>query len=433
MTLDRLFPTLHAVLHARVEPGVWPGSTAVTGAGEMLVGGVALSAVAARWGTPVRVLDRAEVQARCAAYRTALPTAETAFAVAALPLPAVLRWITAEGLSLAVRTPAELAAARTAGCPAGRIIAHGPPSRAGREVGARTVVVRSFAEIDRLAAGRPAVRRDVLIRVAAGAAAPGIGAPSFGDPGPGDPGPGTPGFGTSDPGGPGLGDPGFRIEDGSALAAAARVLAVPGARLAGAHCHLGAQTGRIARYEVAARRLLALLAAIRDQLGVVPDRLNLGGGHTIAYTPGAPALDLHGLAARLTAVLHYESRALALPLPALTLEPGRAIAGPAGVTLHRVLRVTPAAVTLDGPLDPDRRAGGPDEDVADGHHVRVVGRISGPRRPFAVTGAVRAVPLPEDVTAGDLLAVARTGAHPAGSDTAVVAVAGGVARALAGR
>jgi diaminopimelate decarboxylase len=394
MTFDRLFPTLYKVLHARVEPGIWPGSTQVTAAGEMLIGGTALSAVAAAHGTPVLVLDPAEVRHRCAAYRTALPAAETAFTVAALPHPEVLRWIIGEGLSLAVAAPAELAAARTAGCPAARIIAHRMPAA----VGADTVVVRSLAEIDRAAAGRG--RRDVLIRVAAE-----------------------------------TGGPGFRIDDGAATAAVRRLLAVPGVRPVGVHCHLGSSIGRISRYEAATRRLLALLAAIRDELGVTLARLNLGGGHAVARTPGAPFLDLPGLGARLTAVLAYETRALALLPPALVLEPGRAITGPAGVGLHRVLGVTSDEAVLDSPLDCD----GPlaadnrlDHSCAGGHQVRLVGRVPGPRRPFRVTGATHAVPLPEDLRAGDLLAAACAGAYPArpGPTPVVVAVADGAARAL---
>jgi hypothetical protein len=50
------------------------------------------------------------------------------------------------------------------------------------------------------------------------------------------------------------------------------------AHLVGLHCHIGSQITSIKAYEKAARRMIDLLAAVRDEHGVVLPQLDLGGG-----------------------------------------------------------------------------------------------------------------------------------------------------------
>lgn len=67
--------------------------------------------------------------------------------------------------------------------------------------------------------------------------------------------------------------------------------------------------------------------------------LDLGGGHGIAYRPGEEALDLTALARKVRAELTDACAAAGLPVPRLIIEPGRAIVGPAGIAVYRVLAV----------------------------------------------------------------------------------------------
>ena len=407
MTLGQLFPTFHKVLHARLEPGHWPVGTRVTADGDLVVGGVPLTRVAARYGTPVGVLDDAEVRRRCAAYRTALPWADTACTAAALPVPAVLRRFAAAGWWVTVGSAAELAAARSAAFPAARTVAHGVlPGFAG------TTVVGAPGEVGDPARlrGAPGTRRPVLIRVALRP-----------------------------------GDPGVRVD--AVPGTVRRLAAEPGLRAVGLSYGPGSPDRRVSAYESAARRLLALVAAVRDQHGITLGRLHVDGGGAeyrggagpspltgSGVGPGAgppggedtDGPDPLGLADRLRVALAYECRTRALAAPRLTVEPGPVLTGPAAVTLLRVLRADAGTIVVDGP-------------PAAGPVVRLVGRVpAARRRTFAVTGSGTGsctapqpltLTLPEDVRPGDLLAVPGAGAY-APTLPALVAVAAGSARLL---
>jgi hypothetical protein len=172
------------------------------------------------------------------------------------------QWIAQEGLSLDVCSAGELAVARSVLFPAGRIILHGNAKtpedlHAAFRYGVGRVVVDSIPEIVRLATQSLAPQR-VLIRVT-----PGVDAHAH-------PAVAT---GTEDQ------KFGFSLSSGAAADAVHRVLDHPELKLAGLHCHLGSQLTDLAAYEAAARKLIGLMAAVRDSTGVAMAELNLGGGH----------------------------------------------------------------------------------------------------------------------------------------------------------
>jgi diaminopimelate decarboxylase len=59
---------------------LWPHSAQLEADGDISVGGLRLSALAGRYGTPAYILDEADVRARCRAYTDAFPGAEIAYA-----------------------------------------------------------------------------------------------------------------------------------------------------------------------------------------------------------------------------------------------------------------------------------------------------------------------------------------------------------------
>jgi diaminopimelate decarboxylase len=197
------------------------------------------------------------------------------------------------------------------------------------------------------------------------------------------------------------------------------VLAQPGLRLAGLHCHIGSQVSRVDRYEAAARRMAEVLARIRDVHGVTLRELDLGGGHAVPYVGGEPAFDLGGYSRRLRVALGYECAAHGFPLPRLTIEPGRAIVGPAGITVYRVCAVKRGSrtfVAVDGGMSDNARP----SLYGARYTTRLVGRRSKEKRtPMTVVGRhcesgdvlADGILLPGDVHAGDLLAVPCTGAY----------------------
>ncbi|MCK2125000.1 diaminopimelate decarboxylase, partial [Pseudomonas sp. PNPG3] len=79
---------------------------------------------------------------------------------------------------------------------------------------------------------------------------------------------------------------------GDALEAVRRVLAREEISLIGLHSHIGSQIFDVGGFEVAARRVLDLVAQVRDELSHTIDHLDLGGGFGVMYntqhTPSTP-------------------------------------------------------------------------------------------------------------------------------------------------
>lgn len=107
-----------------------------------------------------------------------------------------------------------------------------------------------------------------------------------------------------------------------------------------------------------------------------------------------------------------------LPLPRLTIEPGRAIVGPAGITVYRVCAVKRGArtfVAVDGGMSDNPRPAL----YGARYTARLVGRrTKAARTPMTVVGRhcesgdiLADVCLPDDIHVGDLLAVPCTGAY----------------------
>ncbi|SHE52014.1 diaminopimelate decarboxylase [Streptoalloteichus hindustanus] len=402
MSLADLLPSMRSMVQSRLEENVWPGGTTVDERGELLVGGHRVTELAGRFGTPLQIVDLADVRRRCRAYRAALPGAEVAYASKAFLCRAVARLVDAEGLSLDVCSAGELAVARSVGFPGWRVLLHGNAKtpedlkaalahRVGR------IVVDSLDEVDHVAA-LARDRQRVLVRV-------------------------TPGVdgGTHAAVTTGVEDQkfGFPLSTGAAAAAVRHVLRQPSLRLVGLHTHLGSQLRRVADFELAARRLVALLAAVRDEHGLELPELNLGGGHAVPQLPGEDDFDLAGFAHRVRAAVHDECARHRLRPPRLTVEPGRALVASAGVTVYRVVAVKHAVrtfVAVDGGMSDNPRPAL----YGARYLVRMVGRPpAAPLRTATVVGRhceagdviARDVPLPADVRAGDVLAVPGTGAY----------------------
>ncbi|MER5873802.1 diaminopimelate decarboxylase [Streptomyces sp. NPDC002044] len=384
---------------------VWPASTTRLPDGDLAVGGVSLSELADRFDTPAYVLDEAEVRGRCRTYRDAFPDTDVLYAAKAFLSRAMVRWVREEGLGLDVCSAGELELAVTSGFPAERVVLHGNAKsprdlEAALRLGVGRIVIDGPSEIARIAAAvGPGGRQKVMVRVV-----PGISA------------------GGHDKIRTGTDDQkfGLSLADGSAQHAIARILGQPRLELTGLHCHIGSQITEVKPYLVALRRMVGLMARVHDAHGVTLPELDLGGGHGIAYRPGEPVLDLTALARRLRAGLIESCAAAGLPVPRLAVEPGRAVAGPAGVALYRVLAVKRTGekvfVAVDGGMSDNPRPALYGVRYA----PRLIGRRSTaePRTATVVgrhceAGDILAADaeLPGDVRPGDLIAVPVAGAY----------------------
>jgi diaminopimelate decarboxylase len=343
------------------------------------------------------------VRYRCHGYAAAFPDGEVAYAGKAFLCRAMAHWVEEEGLSLDVCSAGELAVAHSVSFPAERIILHGNAKtpadlQSAFHYGVGRIVADNAAEIVRLATLTPR-RQRVLVRVTPGvdahahrAVATGIEDQKFG----------------------------FSLSSGAAADAVQRVLAHPELKLTGLHCHLGSQLTELPAYETAARKLIGLMAAVRDHNGVTLSELNLGGGHAVPYVTGDAEFDLGQFAHRIRRVITSECARLRLPVPRLIVEPGRAIVNRAMVTLYRVLAIKHTAggrtfVAVDGGMSDNPRP----ELYGARYSVRLVRPSRAPAVTVTVVGRhceagdvlAADVPLPEDIRVGDLVAVPGTGAY----------------------
>ena len=423
-----------------LSPAIWP-RTVRRQHGALAIGGIDVRELAAELRTPLFACDEADFRARCRDFRAAFHADDAVcYAAKAFCCREVLRWAAQEGLGIDVCTDGELETALSAGLDGEIITMHGNNKTVAElaralDAGVGHIVLDSFEEIARLGylAERDGARPKVLVRVTTGVDA---GAHEY--------------LATAHD------DQkfGFSLASGAAAEAVRRVLACPDLELAGLHSHIGSQITDAAQFEPAARLMAGLAAAIRDEHGVQVDELNLGGGFGIAYTAEDSPADPAAIARILTGTVEAACRAAGLRRPRLTVEPGRAIAGPGTVTLYEVGTVKDVPfdgglrtyVSVDGGMSDNIRTALYDarytcvlasrESAAAPMLSRVVGR-------HCESGdiVVRHAWLPADLAPGDLLAVAATGAYCRSAASnynhvprpAVAAVRDGAARLLVRR
>jgi diaminopimelate decarboxylase len=395
-----------------IDARLWPATAHKDASGVLVVGGVDVRALAAEHGTPAYVLDEADFRSRAARFRTAFGDFDVYYAGKAFVSTTVARWVAEEGLCLDVCSGGELAVALRAGVDPARIGFHGNNKsvaelRRALEVGVGRIIVDSFDEIERLAdlAGSGAgTVAPVMVRVTAGVEAH-----------------------THEYIATAHEDQkfGFSISAGDAFEAVRRLSADPRFRLLGLHSHIGSQIFDTSGFEVASRRVLALHARVSEELGVLMPELDLGGGFGIAYTRQDDPADPAQLAVELTKIVEHECRALGVDVPRLSIEPGRAIVGPAMCTLYEVGTVKEVEldagarrtyVSVDGGMSDNIRPALYDADYSATLASRrteappVLSRVVG-KHCEAGDIVVKDEFMPADLAPGDLVAVPGTGAY----------------------
>ncbi|WP_377323448.1 diaminopimelate decarboxylase [Pimelobacter simplex] len=422
-------------------PQLWPATAHKTESGDLVVGGLPLADLVAEHNTPAYVLDEDDFRGRARAFRDAFAEYDVYYAGKAFLSVAVARWVAEEGLHLDVCSAGELTVALRAGVEPARIGYHGNNKtvaelRRAVSAGVGRVIVDSFQEVERLAmvAADTGLPARAMVRVTAGVEAH-----------------------THEYIATAHEDQkfGFSITSGDAFEAVRRLHEVPGVELLGLHSHIGSQIFDSAGFEVAVRRVLGLHARVATELGAVMPEMDLGGGFGIAYTTQDDPREPAQLAAELTAIVDHECRALDVARPRLSIEPGRAIVGPAMCTVYTVGTVKQVTldagavrtyVSVDGGMSDNIRTALYDADYS----CTLAGRRSDATPVLArVVGkhceagdiVVRDEFLPGDIAPGDLLAVPGTGAYCRSMASnynhalrpPVIAVKDGVARVIVRR
>ncbi|MFE1551093.1 diaminopimelate decarboxylase [Streptomyces sp. NPDC058718] len=391
-----------------LDPKVWARTVTRDERGVVTVGGIAVDALAEEFGTPAYFLDETDFRARCRAWAEAFgKDADVFYAGKAFLSRAVVRWLKEEGLNLDVCSGGELTTALSAGMPAERIAFHGNNKsedeiRTAVEAGVGRIVLDSFQEIVRVAhiAQSLGKRQRVQIRVTVGVEAH------------------THEFIATAHEDQKFG---IALAGGQAAEAVRRALKLDGLELIGIHSHIGSQIFDMAGFEVSARRVVQLLAEVRDEHGVELPEIDLGGGLGIAYTSEDDPREPHEIAKALSEIVTRECESAGLATPRISVEPGRAIVGPTAFTLYRVGTIKPLEglrtyVSVDGGMSDNIRTALYDAEYS----VSLVSRTSEAEPMLTrVVGkhcesgdiVVRDAFLPSDLAPGDLIAVPATGAY----------------------
>lgn len=294
--------------------------------GHLEIGGIDTVELAKKYGTPLYVYDvdmiRKNAQSFVQTFKDLGVKAQVAYASKAFSSIAMVQIAKEENLSLDVVSEGELYTALKAGFPTNKIHMHGNNKSIAElrmaiknDIGC--IVVDNFYEIDLIASLLEEYNKemDVLLRV-------------------------TPGIeskthkyimtGNEDS------KFGFNLANDQADRGAEILLKQKRIRFRGLHCHIGSQIFETDRFIVAIEALFNKIEKWQEQLGYLPEVLNLGGGFGIRYTKEDKPLPYEEYVKSIVKEVQIKSNSLNMPLPEIWLEPGRSIVGNTAITLYSI-------------------------------------------------------------------------------------------------
>lgn len=407
------------VLNAKL----WPDNTCRSASGMLTLNGLAVDDIAQQTSTPAYIYDKATVDGAAHAILEAFVEALTPLGVDVHPYYAskafsastLLRWVADAGYGIDVASEGELAMALAAGVTSATIGVHGNNKSArlierAVAVGVGSIVIDCASEVVRIAevAAASGHVQPVRVRVTTGVHAE-----------------------THDFLATAVEDQKFGIALADVPDIVAEIREQPSLKFLGMHSHIGSQIFNAEGFATAIERLMTVQATLLKD-GPVPE-LNLGGGYGIAYTDADHPLPIRSIVHEVVAALQSSADCHNVPIPTIAIEPGRLIAGRAGVTVYRVGTIkdvklhepteldeagqpaTRRYVAVDGGMSDNPRP-----ELYDADYTAVVARAThGAPVLSRVVGmhcesgdiVVHDVYLPDDIATGDLLVVPVTGAY----------------------
>ncbi len=312
--------------------------------GHLAISGCDAVELAREYGTPLYVMSEDEIRRVCRSYTESFQTfyggnGRPIYASKTFSCKEMCRIVASEGLDVEVVSGGELYTALNAGVPGKRIHFQGNNKSLAElafavDSGVGNIVVDNLQELRHLEriAGEKGVVQPISLRVK-----PGIDAH-------------THEFIRT-----GQVDSKFGLDlaSGEAFRAAEQAVRAETLRLVGLHCHIGSQIMEKEPFVHAAEVMLGLHHQIKCALGVELEHLNLGGGFGIHYKETDDFIPYNAYMEAVSAKIHEKCAELGLKLPWIYIEPGRSIAGEAGVTLYTVgaIKEIPSVrnyVSIDG-------------------------------------------------------------------------------------
>jgi diaminopimelate decarboxylase len=303
-----------------------PITSKVSKENHLEINGIDFTFLVKKYGTPLYVYDIETIKQQCREYISNFnfKSIDTSiiYASKAFNCIPMCRLVKKEGLSIDVSTGGELFIALESGFEPEKIYFHGNnKSEDEIEYGIKSSVgcfiVDNFEELNLLneAACRNQRVQDILLRV-------------------------TPGIHASTHEYIQTGNEkskfGFGLAGGIAMEAAKKALSLKNLKLRGIHSHIGSQIFNVEPYEKLIGVQLKFLAEIKKNLGVELDWINIGGGLGVKYTPEDAPTSIEDFAMLIKNALENYSDKYKIKIKRLMLEPGRSIAGNAGISIYRV-------------------------------------------------------------------------------------------------
>ena len=287
--------------------------------------GQSTATLAARYGTPLYLMDEDRIRNRMRTYLQGMKEAfgeygHILYASKAASFKRIYEIAKEEGVGVDVVSAGEIATAVAAGFPMEQAYFHSNNKtdadiRYAMEKGVGFFVVDNEEEllaIDTIA-GEFGKKQPLLLRIT-----PGIDPHTYA----------AVNTGTVDS------KFGSAIETGQAEAITKLALSLPNIDLQGFHCHVGSQVFDAQVPLQTADIMVWFVAQMYRKLGFAAKKLDLGGGYGVRYTSNDPHLDigqnLLTVGKRVRALVEEYN----IPMPHIYMEPGRSIVADAGMTLY---------------------------------------------------------------------------------------------------
>lgn len=293
--------------------------------GHLTIGGIDTISLAKEYGTPLYVMDEDVIRDNCRKFKESIDKyydgeGLVCYASKVFCCRAMCKIAIEEKIGLDVASEGELYTAISVGFPTDKICLHGN-NKSDDELtfalshGVGHIVVDNLYELERLnkIAEKLHKKANIMFRIK-----PGIDAHthSFIQTGQID------------------SKFGLALETGEAFEAVKTAISLENVNLTGLHCHIGSQIFEIEPFELAAKVMLNFIAKIKNELNYEISELDLGGGFGIKYVENDNPPDYEEYMKRVSAVVNSECESLGIKRPFIMIEPGRSIAGPAGITLY---------------------------------------------------------------------------------------------------
>ena len=387
-------------------------SNVTTDQGILCFGGVPVTKLAEKYGSPLYIMDEDRIRQNCRTYVQAMKQyagedALPLYASKAASFKQIYRIVREEGMGVDVVSSGEIFTAVQAGFPMDRAYFHSNNKTDedisyAMDAGVGYFVVDSTEEllaVDRIAGERNQTQK-ILLRLTPGidphtyeAVATGKVDSKFG----------------------------LGIETGEAAKITALALSLSHIALEGFHCHVGSQVFDSDTFLRSAQIMIEFMVQMRTEHGYAASILNLGGGYGVRYVESDPVIDIADQIRQVAEGIRSLCRRYDFPVPALRLEPGRSIVADAGLTLYTAgtVKTIPGHktyISVDGGMTDNPRFAL----YGSAYTVLIANRMDEPRDLVCdVVGRCcesgdiiqQKVPMPSSVTRGDLVAVLTTGAY----------------------